>query len=109
MRANLGERARSNIVICINTDPTQMIYATEKPKILSKFAKRAARYYESVKEFNCRQLHLPGINGFRLIKLINYTMSIQVDEKTQKITHRDEEVGLLSRNINYSALLPDAS
>ena len=43
MRANLGERARSNIVICINTDPTQMIYATEKPKILSKFAKRAAR------------------------------------------------------------------
>ena len=30
-----------------------------------------------------------------MIKLINYAMSIQVDEKTQKITHRDEEVGLL--------------
>ena len=77
-------QARSNIVICINTTPTQMFYATEKPKILSKFAKCAARYYEPVVQgFNCRQLHLPGINGFRLIKLINYAMSIQIDEKTQ--------------------------
>ena len=40
-------RARSNIVICINPTLTQMIHATEKPKIPSKFAKRAARYYES--------------------------------------------------------------
>lgn len=47
LRANfLGDRARSNIVICINPDPTQMIYPTEKPKIPSKFAKLAARYYE---------------------------------------------------------------
>ena len=38
--------ACSNTVICINPAPTQMIDGTEKPKIPSKFAKRAARYNE---------------------------------------------------------------
>ena len=47
LRANfLGDRARSNIVICINHAPTQMFYPTEKSKIPSKFVKLAARYYE---------------------------------------------------------------
>ena len=38
--------ARSNIEICINPAHTLMIGGTENPKILSKFAKRAARYNE---------------------------------------------------------------
>ena len=39
-------RACSNIGICINPAPTQMIDGIGKPKIPSKFAKRAAYYNE---------------------------------------------------------------
>ena len=46
-------RARC-VVICINSEPTQMIDGTEKPKIAMKFAKRAARY----NEFACNDLAL---------------------------------------------------
>ena len=47
-------RARC-VVTYINPAPTQMIDGAEKPKILSKFAKRAARY----NEFGCRGLIMP--------------------------------------------------
>ena len=49
--AKLGARY---IVICINPAFTKMIDRTEKPKIPSKFAKRAARY----NEFRCNSFCL---------------------------------------------------
>ena len=44
--AGQAGRARSNIVIWIKPAPTQMIDRTEKPRIPSKFEKRAAQYNE---------------------------------------------------------------
>jgi len=42
--AGQARRARSNIMICINAAPKEMIDGKEKPKITSKFTKRTKRY-----------------------------------------------------------------
>ena len=42
--ASQARRACSNIVICFNPAPTQMLDGTEEPKMPFKFAKQAARY-----------------------------------------------------------------
>ena len=54
-RVILSQAARARyIVICTNRAFTKMIDGTEKPKIPSKFAKRATRY----NEFRCNTVIL---------------------------------------------------